>query len=341
MPYYFASNNQAMFDRSTSSIVGTTLGGTFDAAVVDSSILIPARPASGPVFSAAMPLIIGGPSLTTKVFGHFEFNANGTAVFTGGPIGQNFFLQIRNSTGVPIFRIANNSGTVGTTTLQCQYWDGTNFIQTGPVVTLNFNGQNQYDFEFLPGALGTFILRVNGSATPVFSISGMNAAVNNFAAVDIGNPASVTGYLSQGILADFDLRGAKLNSLRPTGNGFHTDGTGTFSDVNTVVTDDTTGIGLPVVGNQKSFTKGALTTSGMVIDTAFVNIKSGVSGGVVNNARAIIRRAAVTTPTAAYSPSPGLGLQQAMLPLALDPSTGLAWTVANYNASELGVEARA
>jgi hypothetical protein len=339
MAYYFGGNMQAMWDRSSSLVVGTTLAGTFDAAVVGSSVLIPAG-AFGLTFHVGMPLVSGGPSLTSKVYGHYEMAWTDSALNSAGGFNtQSNLLRVVNSTGQVVFKV-QGLGNPFPATFQCQFWNGSAFVNVGPEFNLTLSGLSTYDFSFLPGASGTFELRVNGSATPVVSVSGMNAAVNNLAAVEIPNPSAGSAYISQGILADFDLRGAKFVSQRPTGNGFHTDGTGGFDDVDDTVTVDTTGIGLPVVGNRKSFLHDNLITSGMVIDAVFINSATAVSGGTVNNLRGIVRRAGTTSNTSNVAPAPVLGIEQRSVIAEIDPTTGLAWTVANFNASEIGVEAR-
>lgn len=339
MAYYFAGNMQAMWDRSSSLVVGTTLAGTFDPAVVGSSVLIPAN--GGTVSTtawAAMPVVTGGPSLTSKVYGHFEWH--GTSSATGSGSAGYQFLRIKNASGQVVFQLLTTTGS-DFASVQCQYWNGSAFVAVGPTFSLNLAATSTYDFEFLPGSSGTFVLRLNGGTLPLVSVSGMNAAVDNFAGAQIMNPTNASAYVSQGCLADFDLRGAKVVAQRPTGNGFHVDGTGSFSDVDDIVTVDTTGIGLPAVGNQKSFLHDNLITSGMVIDAVFINSTTAVSGGVVNNLRGIVRRAGTTVATASVSPSPELGIEQRSVVATVDPTTGLAWTVANFNASEIGVEARA
>ena len=343
MAYYFAGNMQAMWDRSSSLVVGTTLAGTFDSGVVAASVSLPALVSASDAQSpyVGMPLVVGGPSVTTKVYGHFEFYNVGNT-YSGFNSSNSFFLRVRNSSGQVVFKVASGDVSIsGANAFQCFYWSGSAFVEVGPEFYINFTGLNTFDFEFLPGSSGTFELRINGGGVPLVSVSGMNAAVNNTAVVDIGNELTTASYVSQGCLADFDLRGAKIVAQRPTGNGFHVDGTGSFSDVDDIVTVDTTGIGLPAVGNQKSFLHDNLITSGMVIDAVFINSTTAVSGGVVNNLRGIVRRAGTTVATAVVSPSPELGIEQRSVVATVDPTTGLAWTVANFNASEIGVEARA
>lgn len=333
---YFCSNHQSQFDRSASTVVGVTTGGTFDSAVVDSSVVLPATAINNaPVFFAGMPLVNGGPSLTTKVYGHFQFYT--TTVDSGTNNLFSFFIRVRNASGQVVFRIDSDSSV--DSTFRCQYWDGGTFINVGSTFALSSIGLNTYDFEFTPGALGSFVLRLNGGIVPIVSVSGFAAAVDNFAVVDVANYTTDPANISQGCLANFDLRGAKVVSNRPAANGFYTDGTGTFSDVNTVATNDTTGIGLTAVAQKKTFTKAAFSTTGMVIKSAFVNILGAVSGGVVTNVRPITRRAG-SDYTAANFPTPAAGLEQRQATLTVDPSTGIAWTVANYNAAEIGVEAR-
>lgn len=335
---YFESNNVAQFDISASTVVGTTTANTFDSSVVDSSIQIPAAvDGDGTTYYAGMPIVVGGPSLTTLVYGHFETYNTGTASPALG-LANTFFLRIRNSSGQVIFRVRPTTGS-STAAMQCEYWNGSTFTAVGGTFGINFIGRQTWDFSFLPGASGTFQLKLNGSTSPVISVSGFNAAVNNTAVVDIGNCVTATGYISQCVLANFDLRGSKLAVPRINGNGFYTDGTGTYTDINTVVQNQTTGIGLTVVGNRKTFTKPSVVTTGMVIHNVSMNILTAVSGGTVTNVRSIVRRASSDYSNANYS-TPARGLEQRQLPVYTDPSTGVAWTLVNFNASELGVQAQ-
>lgn len=327
---YFKSNNVAMFNISSSTVVGTTTAGTFDSAVVDSSILIPAA-AAQLFYYAGMPIANGGPSLTTKLYGHFETNTS-SIVYTGTAWP---FIQVINVSGIVVFRVMmTNNGTY-----QCSYWNGSSYINIGAAFSISSTGQIIFDFDFTPGTSGAFNLRLNNASIPVVSVSAFNAAVDNTAEIRVGNGSNATMYISQGVLANFDLRGAKLNVPRISGNGFYTDGTGTYTDINTVVQNQGTGIGLTAVSQRKTFTKPSLTLTGMVIHSVSVNFLGAVSGGVVNNARVITRRASTDSTGATYA-TPARGLEQRILPMYVDPSTSLSWTVANFNNTELGVQAQ-
>ncbi len=338
MAEYFMSNNAAQFDLSSSSVVGTTLAGTFEAGVVDASILLPAAVSAGPVFYAGAPILVNGPSRTDKVYGRFDFNATTDAAASANT--GHFFLRIRNSSGVVVFELdQNQSGAGAKVDAQARFWNGTSMVNVGSPVVLPIVGRNTWNFEFLPGALGTFVLYLNGSTVPILSVANFNVAVNNCAVVDIANPSTAAAYISQVVLGDTDYRGSKLYARRPSGNGFYTAGTGTFTDVNSVVKDDLTGIGLPVVGNRKTFTLDDISAPGRVIRNVHVNnLCSG--GGATPAARIVTRRLAADATTSNISPALGAGLLARQTPLPLDLSTGLEWTVANFNDTEFGVEGR-
>lgn len=337
MAYYFASNHVSMFDRSSALVDGVTTANTFDPNVTDSSISLPVAPiAANVIFYVGAPILLGGvTSLTSRVYGHF--NTYTTATARPGANGALFFLRIRNSVGTVVFQIVP---VAGASDWKCQYWNGSTFIDVGSPFQITSTGLNTWDFEFLPGSTGVFRLSLNNSSIPLVSVSNFSAAVNNFAIVDVGNPYQTLTYVSEVCLADFDTRGVKVASYRPTGNGFHTDGTGTFSDVNSVTRTDTTGIGLPASGNRKTFTKNNLIASGMVIDTAIINAATAVTGGVVTNARGLIRRAGTTVTTGNIAPAPGFGLTPRSVELSVDPTTGSRWLLADFNNSEFGLEAR-
>jgi hypothetical protein len=339
MPEYFMSNNVAQFDLSNSSVVGSTLAGTFDPNVVDSSILLPAAISNSQCFYAGAPILVGGPSLTTKVFGRFDFWASTNAAQSIN--AEHFFLRIRNNIGQVVFRLDQRStGGGAQADVVAQFWNGSTFVDIGPQVSLPLLGLNTWNFEFLPGALGSFVLYVNGATVPLLSVSGFNAAVNNCAVVDIANPTSANAHISQVALSDVDLRGAKIYSRRPSANGFYTAGTGTFTDVNTILKNDLTGIGLPVAGNRKTFLLPTVTAPGRVIRNVHVNNLC-AGAGATPNARIVTRRVSTDSVSGNISPAPGVGLSARQTALPVDLSTGLAWTLANFNATEFGVEGRA
>ncbi len=339
MAEYFMSNNAAQFDLSSSSVVGTTLAGTFEAGVVDASILLPAAVSAGPIFYAGAPILVNGPSRTDKVYGRFDFNATTNSA---QPVNtQHFFLRIRNNVGQVVFQLDQvDDGAGAFVDAQAQFWNGSALVNVGPVVSLPVIGLNTWTFEFLPGALGSFVLYLNGGTVPVLSVNNFNIATDNCAIVDIANPTSAIAYISQVILSDTDLRGSKLYAVRPNGNGFYTAGTGSFTDVNGVVKDDLTGIGLPVAGNRKTFTLPDITATGRVIRNVHVNNLC-AGAGATPNARIVTRRLATDATTGNISPAPSVGLTARQTPMPLDLSTGLAWTVANFNDTEFGVEGRA
>lgn len=335
MPEYFMSNNTAQYDLSSSSVVGSTTAGTFDSAVVDSSILLPAA-SSGVApanFWAGMPILVGGPSITTKIFGHFEaFLPSGNFTTTSSSA---FFIRIRNNVGLPVFRL----NWASSTTLQAEFWNGSSWTSVGPTLSRLSPGLTTFDFDFTPGALGSFSLYINGGTIPILSVSNFNAAVNNIASVDIGNPYEAIMYISQGVLSDVDLRGAKLFSRRPNGNGFYTAGTGTFTDVNSIVKNDLTGIGLPTAGDRKTFTLPTISATGRVIRNVHVNNLC-AAAGATPNVRIVTRRLATDATSGNISPAPSTGLTARQTSLPLDLSTGLSWTIANFIATEFGVEGR-
>lgn len=326
MARYFAGNTLAAFSRNNTAPVEVSTAGSFDSTYVANSIQLNTN-AGGYIQSAPF-------SATGTVWLHFDKYFGTTDVSnqksSTGPMLWN------NTLGVGVFRLAALADF--SSLVQPQYWNGSAWTNTGTAIVLASNARAQVDVKVVLGA--SFELYVDG----VLQTSGTSWAgsppttVTHFRGYGWGNGTG-TGqtYLSQILVADFDTRSSKYFCRLATANGTHTDGTGTFTDINEAVLDDATSINLPIVGNRKSFTKSSISVPAGYAISAMVIAGRATVASPASDGKANIRSGGTTYASA------GLGLTAGIEPFnymaTTDPATGSAWTQAGFNSAEFGIEA--
>lgn len=271
MSIRFFANHMTSFDRNSFGFnYSTTNPGTqYDSNFVDGCIS----------FSGA-----GSDSWVQKFLGasdpewwvHFDF-AN-----SGNFINNAQFFSILNSSATPVIR---GQG-VSTNLLQLQYWNGSAWVNGGATFPIN-PAISTIDIRVASGAMGEIQIYQNNAILQ--TVGGLNSAVTNFQGVRLHSAFGGSRF-SQIIVADEDTRDMKVFHRRPNGNGFYNaDGTGTFTDVNSAVSDDATSIILPNIGHKRTFTKSSITLPpGYIVGGVAVSGRMRVDG-TPNDAQALLR----------------------------------------------------
>lgn len=320
---YFAGNKLASFFRTIPGHVESTTAGTFDSTFVSNSIFCNSGGEGEYIQTASFQ----DASSATTFWLHFEYH-------TGGfPNGNGARINFVNSTGTVVARLYHMvTGTQGD---KFQYWNGSAFVDYGSIFPVSTGVLYRIDMKIVCGASGTIDIWKAGTLATSAS-SGMNAAMDNIAAVQFTAYASTRW--SQMFGLNFDTRDLRLIEPAINANGTHTDGSGTYTDINETPLDESTAILLPAVNDMKTFTKAAITIpSGYIIDSAWVNARERVTGGTVTDADHVFRSGGTDYPSSGRAPA--AAYEPRMYYSATDPATGVAWTQSGYNNAEVGIKA--
>lgn len=326
MARYFATNTLARGQRSNPDVTENTTAGRFNSTFGSSCILIPA---SGLYYEIGAPFDDGSSSITGTVYLRFDYMQS---AWQGG----SWLLWVMNGA-----TNAYRMNCTTTATWQMQYWNTVTsaWVNWGPV----FSGS-------LPaGVLATMVIKltvnsgfeVRVGGTLIVSHSGV--PTNGVTAVTAFRWGSCSNnnnnaYVSQIMAADYDIGDAWILSKLPNGNGTYTDGSGSYTDVDELGVDDSDAIGLPAVGNKKSFTKASVTIpSGYAITGLQVNSRCRVAGGVVANAKLIAYNGGTKNDSGNKSPDATYNGRGHLF--TVDPSTSSAFGQAGFNTCEFGLEA--
>lgn len=318
MARYAFGNTLAAFYRTTTACVESTTSGRFDSNFVSSAILLP----SSTDAIISQPFIDS--SNVTEIWVQWE------AYYTGAVASSTIFA-LTNSSGQDVLIIKTSVG--GNLTIQ--YWNGSSFVTLGSSYT-NTTGQLiKYTVHATAGLSGAIDIYKGNSI--YISLSGLNAAVDNFAQFRLTGQAT-SAYISQVLAADYDLRDCKFMQTLADGDGADTDGTGSYTDINETILDESTAIVLPAVSNKKTFTKSSTTVpAGYVISCMTVAARGRVSGGTVTDGKLVVRSGGVDYDSGSKSFNGGYEPRGHYLDN--DPATGVPFTGAGYNSAEFGIKA--
>lgn len=313
--YYAWGSTLAAFARSASTVIESVgTAAAFDNTQVANSILLPVQGSS----ISSMPFVEA--ASTTTLWARFDtFAAAGSGSLREA-------LAILNSAGTPVLRLQTLNATGD---FQLSRWSGAAWVDDGVTFNLPYNNRYRLTLRATAGAGGEFEIYSGGVSLRRFT--GLTAAVDNFASVRLTAYAANTHY-SLFLATNFDNRDLLYRCPALNGAGAYGDGTGAVGDVNETPLDVTTAVGLPAVGNKRSFTKAAIAVpSGYYIDRACMAVlgrvaapvadgrlgyKSGGSDGVSTN----------SSFARGYAPRGAA--------LSVDPATAARFTQAGYNAAE-------
>ncbi|MBV8973171.1 MAG: hypothetical protein JO290_12870 [Sphingomonadaceae bacterium] len=275
-------------------------------------------------FAQTMPFI-GGATPTTIYF-HFDLYMLG---YAGGT--NSILATFINSAALPVIRIvATNPNNIG-----ISYWNGTSWVTSGTLFILPINSLVRMDVSIVCGVSGSVTIRLGGAVVAI--VSGLSAAVNNIAGMQLMNPSNSPGYYmyySQVAAADFDLRdyrgqAATFNAL----GSYYTGGSGLITDVTD--SSDTTFWSLTAAGGRGATTSALSAIGGLSIYGAYLNGRVRLTGGM-SNAQFGFRDATPTDNTSAnINPNGGFEPRGALI----TSFSGGPVTYAGFNAAEKFVKA--
>lgn len=321
MARYFAGNSLAAFYRNAPGTIEITTAGRFNSAFVPNAIALPVGNAGA--FIRSWPFLANG----QFVWYRFDF------INAAGGIQSGDGARLMNGT-TPVFRFAQTGNGI----YQCQYWNTTTnaWVNTGSTISLPLSVlytivvKIEFGVGFVAYSSGTEVASGSG-----WTSGSMQATL--FEAYPFATNGTGTNY-SQIMVADYDLRDSHAMAASLNGNSaVNTAGTGSYTDVNEVLLDESTAVILAAAG-KKGFTKSAITLpSGLGIGAFVISARGRVSGGAVSDGKLGVRSGGAN-----YSSS-GRGYNGGYEPrghiLEADPATSGAWGETSFNNAEPYVEA--
>lgn len=322
MTQYFASNSLAGMFRTSTAIVEATTAGRFDTAYTPLAISIPGA-GSDYASTQALPSAATG----TQWIRFDWYVPTLTSTATPG------IIQVMSgSTGV--FRTLQ-TGVGPNHTMQCQYWNGSAWTNTGATFALTVSTLYTLAVKIIHNT--SFEFYANGSLmTSGSGWTGSPTSSDSVRFYSSGN--SNASFLSQLMWADYDIRDSHLLNAALNGNSAtNTGGTGTFTDINETVLNETTAEAIAISTNKMGQTKASITVPGGYNIKGMVIAGRGRVNGTITNGKYGIRSGGVNYSSAnqnfaaAYEPRVYIS--------AVDPNTGTDFTQANFNSAEIYFEA--
>jgi hypothetical protein len=338
MAVYFASNLLGNFSASSSVVTEISTPTRWDPTFVQSAISLPPAGIAGIYDFASARVGIDATSVTT-IWSHGEVWLGG-ATSTYSSFAWSLMEWV-NAAGVVIARLRGGSA-FGIPVFQFQYWNGATYIVAAATMTLTVAQLTVIDAKLVCGANGSIDIYQNGtSVISVPSSTGLSAAVDSVVAVRFCNPSTSISYWSQIALTDYDTRSIKVTSDVASAAGTYNDGTGAYTDTNSLPRDLTKARVLPANGNKFSSPHAARAFPGnMIVQSLLVNSAMRRQGDVVTNARPGLYIGGVYYPMGNVNPVPNGGYEVRGSYVPISPATLAIFTQAEYNALEYVVEAR-
>jgi hypothetical protein len=322
---YFGINSLAGLTRFSTLVTEATTAGKFDSSYVSNAVVVPL---GNDYASINAPFMDGSSSITGSFWLRFDLHTGYTS---------NNGVVTMFSGGVNAYRLFWNP----TANITVQYWNtGTNsWVNWGSsAASPTQNILNTIVMHVVPNVSHElFIAGTSVASSAVVPTNGVSS-VDEFRFGGVTSGGAVGSYFSQIMCADYDIRDAHLMAAAINGNSTaNTSGTGTYTDVNEAVLDESTAVVLAAAG-KKGFTHSAITVpSTMSIAGRVINVRGRVGGGVVTDGKVGVRSGSTN-----YSSS-GLSLTSGYSPRRYiaesDPATAAAWSQTSFNNAEDYVEA--
>lgn len=321
---YFAANDLAAFITSSGAPTETTGAGTFDSNYATKAI----NPNAGTADYFFTNPDTGALVTLTDAWAHCEQWFSSSNV-------QSPVIQLQNSAGTPVVRAYITGGAQ----IRLDYWNGAAWVQGADVFQLVVGDRNSYDLHAVAGAAGSLTLYINNSLA--LQITGLNAAVNNFASGRISGSSIVR--ISQVLVSDESTVGAKVASLTPNANGTYTAWVNDYTNLVKVGYNDATLVSSSTLDDKETYAASdAVLPPNYVISSVWLAIRARRNGSAPSNIKPLLRLGGVD-----YSGSynfPGLNSASygpSLAGFSLNPAGNVAWTIANVNAAELGFKTAA
>lgn len=326
---YFAANDLAAFSPVAGNPTESTAAGSFDPLYVGKCIDLP----SGAIVKSASFINedTGAVTPLTDFWIHFDsFVGNGSNVSE---------IEFYNSAGIAVLRMFMPSST----TRRFDYWNGAAWVTTGPVSTFpgNVSNLHTYDLHITTGAAGG--VEMYGDNSLALTVTGLNAAVTNVQSFRVYHNGGNASRHSQFLVSDVSTVGAKVASMTPSANGTNTSWAGDYTGVAKLGYDDTTLISSATLGGKESYVASDITVPvNYAISSLWLAIRAKLKAASPMNILPIVRSGGVDYAGAYnFQALNASGYAPSLAVLRTDPNTGAAWTAANLNAAEIGVQTAA
>lgn len=269
-------------------------------------------------------------------------------VMKGRPSPTNHAIEcfrMRDSGGLNLFTLGHDSSVTNAVTgLAAGAGGRTATLFSGGIATT-------VDINFkIADSGGFFDVYINGAATPAYSFAGDTKPGAGLGLFDLVFTASQTGNTAstvrcsytQIMVSDETTLGGRVHSLPLAAFGAVNNWSGALADINAHALVDTTYLTAGAVNDDVLFTKGtmaALQSGFRIAGVGMGHRSSYVTGSAVTKTR---QRAKVGAATYNGTTSQ-LALTAAAFSQTMDvnPATGVAWSVADVNAAEFGLQALA
>lgn len=275
----------------------------------------------------------GGPTITTpqwtpqtSIWLHANLN------LVSGLGSSLIWFHAYNSSGVERVRITNPG--------VLQYWNGTTWVTAGSGASLP-SGQHTHDWNIV----------INGASSSItwyvdkisfLAVTGDFSGVGNIGAMGFGAPQSVNSgvYVSEVIAHTLNTINRRYNLRLPSANGANTGFTGSYTDVNEAVTDNSTFIYTPTVGAISTFPTAGKDLTGYAVDCVTVSNVSLVDVTGPQHEQWALRIGGANYFSGA-DVAVANGFTQYRSYIATNPATGVGWTAADAGAASLEVGLKA
>lgn len=325
-------------EPSTGTLSELTTAGTFDSSYADCSLRIQGAPGffkcpftddSDAAYSVTTGHIL---------FFHAEWYTNDNANNSGQPL-----LVLYDSSNNPwlrIFSVYNggwgvfyNSGTGGSPT----------WTQLGSAWGVAVN-KNVMDLIVTINTAGSHTVQFIQNGSTLVNTTFTQASMANLAYIMLGQTyhgANLTSWSQMMAAQDLSLVGAKCKTIRPNGAGTYSQWTGSYTNVNEVVTDDGGYENATSIDLLQSHAMGDITVpTGMVIQGIRHCFRVKNDGAVSPlNVQSLLRSGSTDSLSANLSGiTAAYGNASKKYPV--DPTTTLNWTLTTINGVELGYKSK-
>jgi hypothetical protein len=213
------------------------------------------------------------------------------------------------------------------------------------------NATYVYDVHVkLDPVVGFVLIYIGGALASAYygdtTIGGQLTQFDHFMLKSLG--LTITGTIpkvafSEILVSRQKTIGQRVGTLKPDADGDTADWTGSFANVNTVDVDDGTTIGTSTADAvhllSLSDVDAALPVD-LNISAVVTSLRATDSGtGTVNNLQHVVKEGGMETVSATHSLSAASATDQEVW--ETNPRTGLPWTVAELNALQMGMKAKA
>lgn len=254
---------------------------------------------------------------------------------------SNMVIRFYDSSGFPWFGVMGGSSG---SNLRLVYNTGTGASPVWTVLATLTGAVNDYalttlDIKLTLGSPHAYEVSINQNLATSGTFT--QASFADTAKVRLGYSA-YTSYFSEILITEgISTVGARVKYTTATGAGANSDFSGTASDINEQICNDTTNISSGTAGQISTFAWGDVTLpSGYAIKDVFIWSRGKNDGASPTNLKTVIRASGTNYASANMS---GIGTSYGSLLYRTDtnPATSAAWTSAGFNAVEIGFESAA